>query len=650
VPVATLAPVNNGGSRVFRLLTALSVCVGVIAVPSIGALQSSASAAQTVTITEYRAGLPTDANAYAHPNAIVAGPDGNLWFTGANGIGRINPATGAIQIFSTGAAPYDSPTFLTVGPDKNLWFTFIFAHAVGRITPAGVVTIFTAGISGDTVAITSGADGNLWFTESTYGGSIGRITPAGVVTEFPAPLATNAVSIVAGPDGNVWYLGYGTRSISRVTPAGVVTTFPTPTEDGVRLTVGPDGALWATTFQNHVERITMQGAVTIFPTGTGVQSALVGIVTGPDGALWITETLNKIARVTTTGDVTQYQHGISAGAGPQEITVGPDGNLWFTESGQTGGRPGIAKMVVKGLPDVPVPTALTRLSGADRFGTANAIADSEYPRVESAQGVVLARADDFPDALAGSTLAVKLNAPLLLTQSGTLGYTVTEVERVLTWGKTVTVLGGTDAISDQRVLDLEGAGYHVQRISGADRYATAAAIADAVDAPTAILLADGSGFADALSAGAAAGYIGGVVLLTDGAAMPSQTASYVAAHPGVPVFAVGGPAANAAPTATPLVGADRYATSVAVAKQFFTAPTKAGLANGQTFPDALAGDVENGRLGAPMLLVGSTTLPATVRAYLSGTASIKSLNVYGGTTAVADSVANAAAAGAGISR
>ena len=291
-----------------------------------------------------------------------------------------------------------------------------------------------------------------------------------------------------------------------------------------------------------------------------------------------------------------------------------------------------------------MPSALTRLSGADRFGTANAIANSEYPAVESAQGVVLARADDFPDALAGSALAVKLNAPLLLTQSGTLGYTVIEIERVLTPGKTVTVLGGTDAISKQLVLDLESAGYDVQRLSGLDRYATAAAIAGAIDAPTAILLADGTGFADALSAGAAAGHVGGVVLLTDGASIPAETATYLGAHPGVPVFAVGGPAASAAPTATRIVGADRFATSVAVAKQFFTAPTKAGLANGQTFPDALAGDVENGRLGAPMLLVGSTTLPASVRAYLSGAATITSLNVYGGTSAVADTVANAALA------
>jgi streptogramin lyase len=631
-----------GGSRVFRLLTALAVGVGVIAVPSIGALQSSAAAAQTVTITEYRAGLPTGAGAYVHPDEIVAGPDGNLWFTGVNGIGRLTPSTGAITIFSAGLPPGDVTGGLTVGPDKNLWFSLVNGPGIGRITTAGVITVFTAGISASPSAITSGADGNLWFTESSP--YIGRITPTGVVTEFSAPLATGAFSIVTGPDGNVWYDGYDSTNVGRVTPAGVVTSFPTPAGSEGQITVGPDGALWATTFQNHVERITMQGVVTSFPTGTGALSALVGIVTGPDGALWITETLNKIARVTTTGDITQYQAGISAGAGPQEITRGPDGNLWFTECGQTGGKPGIAKMVVKGLPDVPVPSVLTRLYGADRFGTANAIANSEYPAVESAHGVVLARADDFPDALAGSALAVKLNAPLLLTQSGTLGYTVTEIERVLSPLKTVTVLGGADAISNQLAMDLGYAGYHVQRISGPDRYATAAAIADAVGAPTAILLADGRGFADALSAGAAAGHIGGVVLLTDGAAMPSETATYVAAHPGVPVFAVGGPAASAAPTATPLVGADRFATSVAVAKQFFTAPAKAGLANGLTFPDALAGDVENGHLGAPMLLVGPTTLPASVRAYLSATSTIDSLNIYGGTTAVANAVASAAAA------
>jgi hypothetical protein len=47
-----------------------------------------------------------------------------------------------------------------------------------------------------------------------------------------------------------------------------------------------------------------------------------------------------------------------------------------------------------------------------------------------------------------------------------------------------------------------------------------------------------------------------------------------------------------------------------------------------------------------MLLVGSTTLPASVRTYLSATPTIDSLNVYGGTTAIANAVASAAAAAA----
>ena len=135
--------------------------MGVVAVPTIGALQSSAAAAQTVTITEYHAGLPDG----AHPDQIVAGPDGNVWFTDLSGVGRINPATGAIKTFSTGLPPGAIAAGLTVGPDKNLWFTLTTMHAVGRITTAGVVTIFTAGISAGTYAITAGADGNLWFTE-----------------------------------------------------------------------------------------------------------------------------------------------------------------------------------------------------------------------------------------------------------------------------------------------------------------------------------------------------------------------------------------------------------------------------------------------------------------------------------------------------
>jgi streptogramin lyase len=51
-----------------------------------------------------------------------------------------------------------------------------------------VVTEFPVPTAGSgPEAITTGPDGNLWFTEAA-GNRIGRITPAGVITEFPLPL------------------------------------------------------------------------------------------------------------------------------------------------------------------------------------------------------------------------------------------------------------------------------------------------------------------------------------------------------------------------------------------------------------------------------------------------------------------------------
>jgi streptogramin lyase len=53
--------------------------------------------------------------------------------------------------------------------------------------------------------ITTGPDGNLWFTEY-FGNTIGRITPAGVVTEFPIPTpGVLPPGIAVGPDGNLWF-------------------------------------------------------------------------------------------------------------------------------------------------------------------------------------------------------------------------------------------------------------------------------------------------------------------------------------------------------------------------------------------------------------------------------------------------------------
>jgi putative cell wall-binding protein len=287
------------------------------------------------------------------------------------------------------------------------------------------------------------------------------------------------------------------------------------------------------------------------------------------------------------------------------------------------------------------PATVQRISGGDRIATSVAASQASFPTADSAGAVVIASAQTYPDGLAGTPLAVALHAPLLLTDQAALPAGVlTEVARVLPANGTVFVLGGTSAIGDPITSALAQAGFQPQRISGADRYATAAAIADHIGTPTVALLATGLNFPDALAAGVAAAHAHGVVLFTQGTTQASATQAWLSAHPSLPVVIVGGTAAGTAPGATSLIGADRYATSVKVAEHFFGSVTVAAVASGTVFPDALAGGAQIGALDGPMLLTQPGSLPAAVSTWFSDHRDdITTVFVYGGTGAVAQAVA-----------
>src|SRR5665213_796987 len=113
----------------------------------------------------------------------------------------------------------------------------------------------------------------------------------------------------------------------------------------------------------------------------------------------------------------------------------------------------------------PSPTTgqgtLTRVAGADRIATSVRISEIGFPNKLSATAVVLARADDFADELAGGPLAARFQGPLLLTPTSGLTDAVRlEIQRVLAVGHTVYLLGGTDAISANVGTSLQALGYN----------------------------------------------------------------------------------------------------------------------------------------------------------------------------------------------
>lgn len=228
-----------------------------------------------------------------------------------------------------------NPVAITTGPDGSLWFTETDAPAIGRITPDGKLAEFRTGITpgSEPAEITAGPDGNIWFDEQ-FGG-IGRITPGGEITEFPTRRTPQGVQngIAAGPDGNLWYTDLG-GVIGRITPMGTITEFTQGLNAGAspnEIVAGPDGNLWFTDLAGGVGRITPAGVITEFTAGITPGSLPTGITAGPDGNLWFTEQLGRIGRITPGGVVTEFSAGITADSTLADITAGPDGNLWFTE-------------------------------------------------------------------------------------------------------------------------------------------------------------------------------------------------------------------------------------------------------------------------------------------------------------------------------
>lgn len=286
-----------------------------------------------------------------------------------------------------------------------------------------------------------------------------------------------------------------------------------------------------------------------------------------------------------------------------------------------------------------------RFAGADRIATSVAISEVTFFDAE-ANAVVLAVSTNFADALAGSPLAAARTGPLLLTAGSALDpRTENEIRRVLPPGRPVFLLGGTAALAPAVADRLTGLGYAITRFGGTTRFETAIDIAErGLGNPLNLLLSTGATFADGLSAGAAATTRGGALLLTDGAVMPASVTTYLQGRPAAQLFAVGGPAAAAAPTATPLVGANRYDTSRIVATFFFLNPSRIGITTGENFPDALSGGANMALVGGPLLLTPPGGLAAETAQYLTANAGTIVVGaVYGGRLAVADVVRTAVA-------
>ena len=302
-------------------------------------------------------------------------------------------------------------------------------------------------------------------------------------------------------------------------------------------------------------------------------------------------------------------------------------------------------------------TNITRLGGADRYATAVAISKSTFLTVVPADqfDVMVASGANFPDALAAGPVAASLGGPLLLVPSdGVLPASVNaEFTRLNPFN--VGIAGGTSSVSNlvQSQLDnllSSGSGPSV-RLAGQNRYETAALLADSIfPTPSTIFISTGASFPDAVGGSAAAGHLGGSLMLTDRSVLSDATAAELTLAKPSKVVILGGTAVvdpsiltqiqALLPTATVerWSGADRYATAAEISHHTYPTATKVYLASGASFPDALAGAPAAAHDGAPLLLTSKDCVPASTLTELTRLGATD-IVVLGGTAAVSDAAA-----------
>lgn len=289
-----------------------------------------------------------------------------------------------------------------------------------------------------------------------------------------------------------------------------------------------------------------------------------------------------------------------------------------------------------------------RFGGTTRVETSSLIAN-EF-NSGTVENVVIANGYGFADALSGSVLAKKLNAPILLTgltiedSSATLDY----IKNHLNTDGTIYVLGGEGSINSAFFDKFTEMGYsNIKRLAGQNRYETNEAINNNLNVTTGtpIVLVNGEGFADALSITSIASSKGYPIVLSQSNELSSQAIETIKNVQPSQVYVIGGTgsisddlksqikslASLSDDKVTRIAGDTRYETSLNVAKYFNLDTDTVVFANGEGFADALSGSVLAAKHNAPLILINGDI--STQKIYLDSTKYSNEI-LLGGTSSI----------------
>jgi virginiamycin B lyase len=189
-----------------------------------------------------------DGRPNANLNTAAFDGNGDLWFTGQNGIyGRFDPETEQMEVFD--AARGRGPYGITGTPGGDIYYASLAGSYLGEVDLAtGAVTVLeppthSAGVR----RAWSDSTGRIWISEWNVG-QVGVYDPGdGSWREWPLPGASpQAYAVYVDDRDDVWLSDFGGNAVHRFHPDNeTFDTYPLPDNPGdVRQILGRPGEVW----------------------------------------------------------------------------------------------------------------------------------------------------------------------------------------------------------------------------------------------------------------------------------------------------------------------------------------------------------------------------------------------------------------------
>lgn len=299
---------------------------------------------------------------------ILVGPDDRIYVARRSDLVRL-ARNGDVTQFALRNDYHFDPTALAAGADGNVWLVSHDNNAVGRLTAAGVFTVFPNLDTDSPNGLAQGSDGNLWFTSNL--GRLRKVSTSGVITDA-APGVPASGTVVRASDGKLWFgsgngaikrydigtnsiigsysvsqdLGWvwpmsaaasgvwwvsGTSTLHRITDDGVQheATFTSESASPGAMASSPDYVWFVAPEANQIGRTNPVDHTTALFDLPHPDSRPIDIVAGPGGMWFTEETGDRIGRIDANGVITEFNV-TTPSSKPTGIALGPDGNIWFT--------------------------------------------------------------------------------------------------------------------------------------------------------------------------------------------------------------------------------------------------------------------------------------------------------------------------------